>query len=92
MPRSSQSFASRSGFDRKLTGLARGAIAVYRLVLSPVLGQNCRFAPSCSQYADEALARFGIRKGVAMAVKRILRCHPWNPGGYDPVCPENGSQ
>jgi hypothetical protein len=49
------------------------------------LGANCRFAPSCSEYAREAVEKYGALKGSWLAVKRILRCHPYHPGGYDPV-------
>jgi uncharacterized protein len=64
-----------------LIGLIRG----YRLLISPLLGQNCRFQPTCSQYAIEAIDRFGLWRGSGLAVRRILRCHPFHPGGYDPV-------
>ncbi len=57
----------------------------YQLCISPLLPPMCRFTPSCSQYAVEALRRFGFFKGTAMALWRICRCHPFNPGGYDPV-------
>lgn len=57
----------------------------YRLLVSPFLGPCCRFAPSCSAYAAEAVQRFGICRGGWMAVKRLLRCHPFHPGGWDPV-------
>lgn len=60
-------------------------ITLYRLVLSPLLGNNCRFAPSCSEYTRDAIVKFGVVKGGCMGLKRILRCHPWNPGGYDPL-------
>jgi len=60
-------------------------LSAYRLLLSPVLGPCCRFAPSCSAYAAEAIERFGARRGGWMAFKRILRCHPFHPGGWDPV-------
>jgi uncharacterized protein len=60
-------------------------LRAYRLFLSPFLGRNCRFHPSCSAYAIEALQRYGAIKGTWLAVRRVTRCHPWNPGGYDPV-------
>jgi hypothetical protein len=60
-------------------------IRIYQLVLSPLLGPACRFVPSCSQYAIQALQKYGFIKGSWLAVKRISRCHPLNPGGYDPV-------
>jgi putative membrane protein insertion efficiency factor len=65
--------------------LLLGAIRVYQLALSPWLGTQCRFEPTCSKYAAEALERFGVRRGVWLAAKRIGRCHPWGRSGYDPV-------
>ncbi|TWU21131.1 putative membrane protein insertion efficiency factor [Novipirellula galeiformis] len=59
-------------------------IRFYQLGISPLLGPSCRFTPTCSQYAIEAIRRYGIFRGGFRAVRRILRCHPWNPGGYDP--------
>ena len=67
--------------------LAIFLIRVYQWTISPLLGPNCRFYPSCSQYAAEAIDRFGVLRGAWLAVKRIGRCHPWHPGGYDPVPP-----
>lgn len=60
-------------------------INVYRLVFSPLYGQVCRYHPSCSAYALTAVTDFGAGKGSWLAVRRIGRCHPWAPGGYDPV-------
>lgn len=60
-------------------------IRAYQTLLSPLLGQNCRFYPSCSCYAHTAIERFGVIKGAYMALRRILCCHPWHPGGMDPV-------
>lgn len=62
-----------------------GLIQIYRYAISPLLGQRCRFHPSCSAYAAEALTRYGLFKGVWLATKRVLRCHPFHPGGHDPV-------
>jgi len=61
------------------------ALRVYKLVLSPVLPPACRFAPSCSQYAHDAVLKHGPWRGVLLAAGRLLRCNPWNPGGFDPV-------
>lgn len=66
---------------RVLQALIRG----YQLLVSPWLGPRCRFYPSCSHYAAEALERHGAWRGCGLAVARVLRCHPWHPGGYDPV-------
>lgn len=61
------------------------AIKGYQYTLSPLLGPTCRFYPSCSEYAYQAIQRYGACKGSYLAVKRILKCHPFHPGGYDPV-------
>lgn len=68
--------------------LAWGAVVLiraYQKIVSPLLPPSCRFYPTCSAYAIEALERHGLVKGAALATKRVLRCHPFNPGGYDPV-------
>lgn len=62
-------------------------IRLYQLTISPLLGPRCRFYPSCSQYALGAVNRFGLLRGGWLALKRIGRCHPWHPGGLDPVPP-----
>ena len=60
-------------------------IRFYQKFISPLLGQNCRFTPSCSQYMVEAITEHGHVKGAYLGSKRICKCHPWNDGGYDPV-------
>lgn len=62
-----------------------GIIRIYQYAISPYLPPHCRYTPSCSSYAVEALGRFGILRGGWMALKRIGRCHPWHEGGYDPL-------
>ncbi|MEM1071028.1 MAG: membrane protein insertion efficiency factor YidD [Planctomycetota bacterium] len=59
-------------------------IRFYQIGISPLIGPCCRFTPTCSQYAIEVIRKDGPIKGVYRAIRRILRCHPWNPGGYDP--------
>jgi putative membrane protein insertion efficiency factor len=61
------------------------AIRIYQWTLSPLLGGSCRFHPTCSCYTAEAVERFGAWQGSWLGLKRIARCHAWNPGGYDPV-------
>lgn len=60
-------------------------IKAYRFFLSPWIGYHCRFHPSCSSYAYTAIERFGAWRGSYLALRRLLRCHPWHPGGLDPV-------
>ncbi len=67
--------------EKILTFMIRG----YRYLLSPFLGNNCRFYPSCSCYAETAIKNHGALTGTWMALRRIARCHPWHPGGIDPV-------
>jgi putative membrane protein insertion efficiency factor len=67
-------------------------IKAYRFALSPFLGQACRFEPTCSRYAEDAIKAHGVIKGSALGVKRICRCHPWNEGGFDPVPDANCHQ
>jgi uncharacterized protein len=59
-------------------------IRIYQVILSPLLGPSCRFEPSCSRYAIACVETHGVVKGLWLAVRRISRCHPFNPGGYDP--------
>jgi len=64
---------------------AIGPIRVYQNALSPLFGSRCRYYPSCSEYAAQAISRFGILRGLVLAGWRLLRCNPWSRGGYDPV-------
>ena len=67
-------------------------VRAYRLVLSPWVGHNCRYQPTCSQYALDALERYGALRGGWLALRRIGRCHPWGRSGYDPVPDKPGSR
>ena len=69
---------------RILIALLIGLIRVYQATLSPLLGNVCRFEPSCSRYMVESLKKYGLVRGLARGLRRLSRCHPWNPGGYDP--------
>jgi len=60
-------------------------IRIYKYMISPFFGSRCRFFPSCSEYALEAVDKYGAFKGTCLGLKRIFRCHPWNTGGFDPV-------
>lgn len=60
-------------------------IKAYRYLISPLLGNNCRFYPTCSSYAQEAVSRHGALRGTWLALRRLSRCHPWHEGGFDPV-------
>ena len=71
-----------------MTALRRAVIApiaLYQRVLSPLLPRSCKYEPSCSEYASQAVQRFGILRGLVLAGWRLLRCNPWSHGGYDPV-------
>ena len=68
------------------------ALAGYKRFISPLLPPACRFAPTCSEYMREAVGIHGLRRGVWLGARRLARCHPWNPGGYDPVPPRGGSR
>lgn len=69
---------------RPVVALLVLGIRAYQKTLSPLLGNVCRFHPSCSQYMIEALRKHGLARGLARGLRRLARCHPWNPGGYDP--------
>jgi putative membrane protein insertion efficiency factor len=68
-----------------MSRLLLALIRAYRYLLSPWWGRSCRFHPTCSQYAAEAIERHGASRGAWLAVRRIARCHPWHAGGFDPV-------
>jgi len=65
--------------------IACALISLYQLLVGPLLGNRCRFHPTCSQYAKDAIVTHGILRGAGLAAWRLLRCHPWNDGGFDPV-------
>ena len=65
--------------------LALGAVRCYQRCLSPLTPPSCRYTPTCSEYTAQAIMRYGALRGVWMGLKRIVRCNPWTPGGYDPV-------
>ena len=70
----------------KLTGMPIILIVrIYQIFISPLTPATCRFYPTCSTYFIQALEKYGLIKGTYLGIKRILRCHPWNPGGYDPL-------
>jgi putative membrane protein insertion efficiency factor len=68
-----------------MTKLLIALIRLYQLALSPFFGQQCRFTPTCSQYAIESIQTHGALKGFLLTIKRLSRCHPWHVGGHDPV-------
>jgi putative membrane protein insertion efficiency factor len=71
-----------------MQALIVGLIRLYQWTLSPLLGSNCRFHPTCSHYAVEAVQTHGVVRGLWLALRRVGCCHPWNEGGYDPVPPQ----
>jgi uncharacterized protein len=70
--------------SRAIVGLLVGTIWIYQHTLSPLFGPACRFEPSCSRYMALALQKYGLLQGLAKGLRRLSRCHPWHPGGYDP--------
>ena len=70
---------------RPAAAVLRGLIATYRIILSPVMGRQCRYLPTCSEYADEAIRRYGAWCGGWLTLARVLRCNPFGPSGFDPV-------
>jgi len=85
MSSDSASDALPAAKPRVLTRVLILFVEAYRVSLSPILGGHCRYSPSCSAYAEEALHRYGALRGARLAAGRILRCHPFRPGGPDPV-------
>ena len=71
--------------NKVFTFFALTLITLYKYLISPILGNNCRFLPTCSEYTKESIIKFGFFKGVMIGIKRIIRCHPWGKKGYDPV-------
>ncbi|KAB2961702.1 MAG: membrane protein insertion efficiency factor YidD [Candidatus Methylomirabilis oxygeniifera] len=65
--------------------IVRGILVAYKAMVSPLLPPACRFYPTCADYADEAIGRYGLTRGLLLAAYRLARCHPWCEGGYDPV-------
>ena len=65
--------------------LVIGLINFYKYLISPLLGNNCRFLPTCSEYTKEAIIKFGLIKGISLGLKRIIKCHPWGKNGHDPI-------
>jgi len=76
-----------SGINRVIVSVLVGFVRAYRLFLAPILPRSCRFYPSCSHYAEEALKTHGPVRGCWLSIVRICKCHPWHSGGYDPVPP-----
>src|SRR5712692_11080425 len=72
-------------FSNLGTRILRDTILCYQWVLSPLLGRTCRFYPSCSSYALAAVGKYGALRGVGLALLRLAKCHPWHPGGFDPL-------
>ena len=72
-------------FEKVIKNLILICLKIYKFLISPILGTNCRFLPSCSDYAHEAITNKGVIKGCVLAIKRLTKCHPWGRSGYDPV-------
>ncbi|MBS4074430.1 membrane protein insertion efficiency factor YidD [Ameyamaea chiangmaiensis] len=73
--------------SRAAVWIALALIRMYQWAISPLLGSNCRFTPTCSAYAHDAICAHGAGRGILLSAWRIMRCNPWNNGGYDPVPP-----
>ncbi len=84
---------NRQRHNRPLSFALQAAVRAYQLLVSPLLLPSCRFLPTCSDYALEAVERHGATRGLALAVRRLGRCHPWGGSGYDPVpAPKTGGR
>lgn len=81
-----------AGIGGALTAVLVGLVRVYQWTISPWLGPRCRFAPTCSEYAIRAVRRHGPIRGSWLALRRVLRCHPWGATGYDPVPDDAGNE
>ena len=68
-----------------LTYIIIKLIKIYKYLISPLIGNTCRYLPTCSEYCIDALREFGLLKGIFLSIKRIFSCHPWSKGGFDPV-------
>lgn len=77
--------ASNSAIARAARALAIAPLVVYQKAISPVLPSRCKYEPTCSRYAIEAIGSYGVLRGIVLAGWRLLRCNPWSDGGYDPV-------
>ena len=71
--------------NKFLTFFVISLINFYKYLISPLLGNNCRFLPTCSEYTKEAIIKFGLIKGTSLGFKRIIKCHPWGKSGHDPI-------
>ena len=71
--------------NKILKNIAISLINLYKYLISPLLGNNCRYLPTCSEYTKESIKKYGVIKGFWFGLKRILKCHPWGKGGYDPI-------
>ena len=83
--RTPQSSLRAGGHPSPLTVAVIFLVRLYRMGVSPLLGRNCRFEPTCSQYMIQALSKHGVLRGLSLGLRRVLRCHPLSKGGYDPV-------
>ena len=71
--------------NKILKNIAISLINLYKYLISPLLGNNCRYLPTCSEYTKESIIKYGVVKGFWLGLKRISKCHPWGKGGYDPI-------